>query len=71
MFFTQKAVENESVFGDADDRDDSDAEYDFVFDLDKSSWMNLWGIFGILLVINALCIAFFFRRKRKDESFRV
>merc|ERR1712228_829774 len=70
LFFAQNVEEKESDLLGIGDGGDEEKEYDLVLDLDKSSWMNLWGIFVLFLLLNALCCFFCFKKnpKNKDEQ---
>merc|ERR1712218_350099 len=74
LFFAQNVEEKESDLLGIGNVGDGESEYDLVFDLDKSSWMNLWGIFVLFLLLNALCCVFCFKRNAKnvnEQSFGV
>jgi len=71
LAFAKNVEERESeLLGLANGGDDAEGAYSLVLNLDKSSWMNLWGIFALFMVVNALCFAVCLKRK-KEQSFGV
>jgi len=60
------------LLGDADHEQEEggDASYDLVLNLNRASWMNVWGIFAVVLVLNAMCVGCYFK-KRKNELMKV
>jgi len=61
MFAAQNVEEKESEIAEA-----KGGKYVLVVHFAKSSWMNLWGIFALILVLNALC-CFYLRKKNEID----
>jgi len=66
FFGAQKVDENESeLLGDKVGGGDGEEVYQIVLNFNKSSWMNAWGIFGVVLLMNAMCIVCYFKKKKQ------
>jgi len=68
FFGAQEADENASQL--LGDKAREYETYRFVLNLNKTSWMNVWGIFVVIFLMNAMCIGCYFK-KRNDELLRV
>jgi len=66
MFAAQNVEEKESELLGIGNAEAKGGKYVLVVHFAKSSWMNLWGIFALILVLNALC-CFYLRKKNEID----